>query len=336
MQKIRIFAMGCGTLALALGAGHFMQTSGAASAGAPQKQATAAGANGPSGTLELSSIELTSAIPAPPGDAQADAILPAPLAAQDTREAALSDAEGVTLTDALPAEVPAPSLACEYTLTADPAPGAMVALSLDAPCARSERFTLHHNGMMFTQITDEGGHASMLVPALAKSAVFIAGFSNGDGAVAQAQVDALETYQRVAVQWQGDSGLALHALEFGAEFGSEGHVWAEARRDVAAASDGDRGFMTLLGDADQPNALMAQVYTFPSRLDGRDGDIDLQVEAEVTQANCAKDIEAQTLQMQPGRALNVQDLTLMMPECDAVGDFLVLKNLVNDITIARN
>ncbi len=339
MQKIRVFAMVCGTSALALGAGHFMQSADATEpvtvARAPQAPVPDAVQNARSGdALDMTSIQMTSADPSAPDDAQA----PAQLAetSQGTVQLAALSGDPAVMTDALPVEVVAPSLVCDYTLTADTAPGAMVALSLGAPCARDQRFTLHHNGLMFTQVTDGGGHASMMVPALAKSAVFIVAFPNGDGAVANADVESLNDFQRVAIQWQGDSGVQLHAFEFGAEMGSDGHVWAAARRDVAAAVEGDRGFMTLLGDAAQPEALMAEIYTFPSRTSGRDGAVALQVEAEVTQANCAKDIEAQALQMQPGGALNVQELTLAIPECDAVGDFLVLKNLLNDITIARN
>ncbi|WP_113911717.1 hypothetical protein [Roseovarius dicentrarchi] len=339
MQKIRMFAIGCGTLALALGAGHFMQLAkspktAAATPVAQQPDIAAVRPAPADGALDLKSIEMTSATPTPPGDAQAPAGLPA-LPEGTVREAALGDATA-TMSDALPREVVAPSLTCDYALTADTAPGAMVALSLDAPCAKSERFTLHHNGLMFTQVTDEGGHASMLVPALASAAVFIAAFPNGEGAVASVDVESVDYYQRVVVQWQGNSGVQLHALEFDAEMGSDGHVWSGARRDVAAAADGNRGFMTLLGDADQPDALLAEVYTFPSRLKGRDGNVALSVEAEVTQGNCARDIEAQALQTQPGGTLRVQELTLAIPECDAVGDFLVLKNLLNDLTIARN
>lgn len=337
MQKIKMIAMGCGTLALALAAGHFMQTASAPDDHAAQDdrapKVVAAEANN-GGALKLNSIQLTSAVPTPPGDAAGPAELPGAVDGV-TIEARLGDT-AATITDALPDEMPAPSLTCDYALMADTAPGAMVALSLDASCAPNERFTIHHNGMMFTDVTDEGGHASMLVPALSRSAVFIAAFSNGEGAVASADVESLAYYQRVVIQWQGDSGIHLHAQEFGAPFGGEGHVRAGARRDVAAAATGDQGFMTLLGDARQPDALMAEIYTFPTGLGGRDGTVALMVEAEVTQANCNRDIEAQALQTQPGGTLKVQDVTLMMPECDGVGDFLVLKNLLNDLTIARN
>ncbi|MFD0859546.1 hypothetical protein [Roseovarius aquimarinus] len=346
MQKLKMIALGCGTLALALGAGHYMQSRSAvppvaqdAAPAAPSlgDEHGALGGQAPvlagAGAVELSSITLTSAAPQLPKAVPAPAALPE---LPDDRQAALGEGDALTATDALPAEEPAPGLSCDYSLTADVAPGAMVTLALDAPCAPRERFTLHHNGMMFTEVTDDGGHASMLVPALSRQAAFIAAFANGEGAVANAEVESLDAYQRVAVQWQGDSGVQLHALEFGADYDEDGHVWAGAARDVAAAADGDRGFLTQLGDAAQPDALRAEVYTFPSLLEGRDGQIALHVEAEVTAGNCNRDIEAQALQMQAGGGLKVQDLTLMMPECDAAGDFLVLKNLLNDLTIARN
>ena len=67
----------------------------------------------------------------------------------------------------------------------------------------------------------------------------------------------------------------------------------------------------------------------------REGDVELSVEAEVTQNNCDRDVEAQTIQISAGGKPLVQDLVLAMPGCDATGDFLVLKNLVNDLKIAR-
>ncbi|MFX0542378.1 hypothetical protein ACEWPM_011670 [Roseovarius sp. S4756] len=342
MNKLKMVAMGCGTLALALGAGHFMQSRSAVAPVAQQSRAPILGSSLAQGTdtingaLHLSAITLTSAAPTLPSAAPAPGKLPQLPPLSEIREAALNDAAGQTLTDALPAEEPAPSLTCDYSLQADVAAGAMVALSLDAPCAPGERFTLHHNGMMFTEVTDDGGYASMLVPALSSRAAFIASFPNGDGAVANAEVEGLVYYQRVAVQWQGNAGVQLHALEFGSDYTGEGHVWSGASRDVAAAADGNRGFLTRLGNAGQPDGLMAEVYTFPSQLAGRDGQVELRVEAEVTEANCNRDIEAQALQLQADGALRVQDVTLMMPECDAVGDFLVLNNLLNDLTIARN
>ena len=56
----------------------------------------------------------------------------------------------------------------------------------------------------------------------------------------------------------------------------------------------------------------------------------------VTIANCGLRIEAQTLEVSRAGKMKVQDLSLPIPGCDAVGDFLVLQNLIQDLKVARN
>ncbi|MFY9239998.1 MAG: hypothetical protein WAO78_14225 [Roseovarius sp.] len=340
MDKIKMIALGCGTLAIALGAGHFIQSGASdpvveAVEVAPADPITAQVL--PEGQVALEEITMTAAAPVP-------------LVAVPTPPAAMPEPEPLPTPEAIPvaldalqppaAELPqeeaVPAFSCEYLLSAEPFAGAMVTLSLDVTCMPNERFTLHHNGMMFSQVTDESGSAEMLVPALSSNAVFIVAFPNGEGAVATADVTSLGAYERAVMQWKDDAGLALHALEFGAEYGSDGHVSADAPRDAAAAATGNTGFMTRLGDPALPEALLAEVYTFPAGMSGQDGNVALTVEASVTETNCGRDIEAQSLQLNQSGALKVQDVTLAMPECDAVGEFLVLKNLLNDLTLARN
>lgn len=236
----------------------------------------------------------------------------------------------------LPSEESVPQLACDMTLTATAAPAAMVDLSLDAPCLPNERLTLHHNGMMFTAVTNADGQHDMRVPALSQNAVYIVSFTNGEGAVTQIDVPTLEFYDRVVLQWRGDAGLGVHALEFGAEYFAQGHVFAEQLGDPANTARGEAGFMMRYGHDAGPEALMAEVYTFPTETSGKAGDVTLSVEAEVTGANCGAKVEAQTLQIRPGKALKSQDLELFVPDCDAVGDFLVLKNLLEDLKVASN
>ncbi|WP_323763921.1 hypothetical protein [Marinovum sp.] len=229
-----------------------------------------------------------------------------------------------------------PALPCEITMTADPAPAAMVDLRVEAACLPDARFTLHHNGMMFHALTDDDGRTSLRVPALARNAVFIASFDNSEGAVAQIDVPTLEFYDRAVAQWRGHAGLGLHALEFDAGYFGAGHVHSASPSDMSAAASGTSGFLTRFGENAGADALMAEVYTFPSRTSNASGRIGLSVEAEVTAANCGKEIDAQTLQLKPGAQLRTQDVTLYMPACDASGDFLVLKNLFEDLKVAAN
>lgn len=342
IQRKRLITAG-GTLLCALGIGYFMQAGGqkAPAPRAPaqaQQMATAPQAELPTVTNTSSVVESVEVAEIKP--ASAAAILPeAPsipaLNVAPLENAALGDSPIADTLD-LPSEEAVPSLACEHTLDAQTEAAAMVRLKLNAPCMLNERFTLHHNGMMFTEVTDTDGKAEFVVPALSENSVFIVAFANGEGAVASISVSSLEYYDRAVLQWKGYSGMQVHALEYGADYGETGHVWAEAARDQSSAALGEGGFLTRLGAADVDNALLAEVYTFPSGVAKRGGEVVLSVETEITQANCGRDIEAQSIQKTADGALKTQDLELAMPDCNTVGDFLVLKNLLNDLKIAGN
>jgi len=347
MSKVRHFIIAGGTLCCALGIGFVMQMNAQPStkpklspepveASVLQDETSAMSAPGAEtdNVLELSDIQLTAADTVTPRNA---APQPQTLPEQPVARAAFEPTTGAeTPVGELPQEEPAPEFSCEFNLTATPDAAALVTLDLQAPCMVNERFTLHHNGLMFTGLTDDEGKSQMTVPALAQNAVFIVAFPNGEGAVANAEVSSVEYYDRYIVQWQGQSGLQVHALEYGADYGDAGHVWADAARDMGTAARGEGGFITRLGLSDMQGARMAEVYTFPTLTAQQDGEIDLSLEAEVTRANCGRDIHAQSLRISGTKAPVASDLVLAMPECDAVGDYLVLKNMFNNLKIARN
>ncbi len=229
-----------------------------------------------------------------------------------------------------PVDPVSPQLGCDVTATATPGDLAMISLKVTAPCFPNERLTIHHSGMMFTQVTDPAGDMSVNVPALNDRAVFIVAFGDGKGTVAIANAPDVHKFDRVAVQWIGNLGFQVHAREFGASYGEVGHVWSGAKADTQAES----GFVTRLGVSDTLLPQMAEVYTFPSGTTSMSGVVALSIEAEVTANNCGRDISAQSLELRDRSSLRIRDLALAMPNCDAVGDFLVLNNLVEDLTIA--
>ena len=92
--------------------------------------------------------------------------------------------------------------------------------------------------------------------------------------------------------------------------------------------------MTRLGRSDTLEARIAEVYSFPSGTAGSAGDILLSVEAEINMANCDRMVEAQSLEIRDAENLRIRELELDMPSCDSLGDFLVLKNLIEDLKIA--
>lgn len=289
------------TLACALGIGFYMQASSprwaddASAAADPQLPAEPGPAE-----LKIENITLTSLA--------ADT---APAAAEPQRPA------------------PAQPEHCRVTASAEAAPMAMVTLSVAAPCHGGERLTVHHSGMIFTAALDRTGHYAAQVPALTRTAVYIAETASGGGAVAVAEVAGTEAMERVVLQWSGPSGLEMHAREFGAEYDSAGHVWHGAASDTAA------GRVVRLGDPSLVAPRIAEIYSVPANRSDRSGIITLTAEAEVTGLNCGRDISAQALQLSGGR-LSSRDLVMAMPDCDAQGSFLVLNNLVEDLKIVAN
>lgn len=313
MARIRRYITAGGTLACALGIAYFMQS------GAGASRATAQAPIAP--PAEITRIELTSA-PALPAVPPAAALPSAPVTRVVARD--------LPLPETLPAEEAVPGFACEVVLNASVLEGAMVRLDVEAPCRPDARYTLHHAGMMASSLTNNAGYGWVTVPALAEAAVFIVSFEDGTGAVASTKVPDLAAHERFVVQWNGDArSLHLHALEYGADFGDPGHVWSGAE-----APQGE-GTLVRLGDGVPAPAFHAEIYSFPISSAAREGAVTLRLEAEVTAANCGRDLEAQSLAIGTTGTPILRDVILPMPDCAAQGEFLVLKNLFNDLMIAQ-
>ncbi|RYG91374.1 hypothetical protein EU803_09790 [Loktanella sp. IMCC34160] len=349
MSQARKIAMAGGTFAVALGIGFVMQNGDALAS-----RFGSASDLPPPIPVEAPQVETVAVVepaieePAP-SEAMIEPVLgsamamPEPeLSAPETVEAPLQLAAVEMDAPAIAPDVQAPLVApveqqaevdCTPSMFAQSGASAMVSIDIDAPCHPSARFTVHHQGMMFTDVTDGEGLAHVDVPALAEMSVFIAAFPGGDGAVATVTVPDVSEYDRAVLLWQGDSGLQIHAREFGAEYGSKGHVWNGAPRSPEAAEMGG-GFLVRLGKDTLENPMMAEIYTFPTGAAPQSGQVILSVEAEITAGNCARDVAAQSIQIAPDMETNALDLSLTMPPCDTVGDFLVLSTMLNDLTIA--
>ncbi len=326
----RRYALAFATGSMAVCIGFFMQKSEAAVA--VVEQAVAAPALSAPKILPQDpvtpSLVAGTALPAMPKEHDQLMVLP-----NHQIEVAVADDLPVGL---LPGEEQIPSLGCTSELRATKSTAAMVSLQLVAPCHAGERVLIEHEELRFHTVLSEGGDAELLVPALAEAAVFAASFDNGDGAVASAIVDTLPLYDRVVMQWHGETAPELHAREFGAAYGENGHVWREAPRSVSALAGGSGGFLVLLGTQDDPDAAQAEVYTFPTGIAKVRGDIQISIEAEVTEINCDQDMQLTSLSLLSGEVMDRHELQMQMPDCSAVGEFLVLKNLAQNLTIAQN
>ncbi|WP_282119754.1 hypothetical protein [Ruegeria atlantica] len=308
MFVIKNYVTTGGTVACALAIGYLMQNGSPAQSDGAQAPVTVAAANQSSVIAGLEGIVLTSSLPA--ADATTD-IKASRRALQPARS------------------TPSDQKSCTLSARAKSVPGAAARLTVKAPCHGNERIEIHHSGLTVTQRTDKNGALDLTIPALSEYAIFLISVDDQTGTVATTHIPDLANYNRIALQWQGETDLQIHALEFGASYGTAGHV--SSNPDAKGA-----GKVVHLGQQAFGDAQNIEIYSFPAGETSQTGSIELTVEAEVTEANCGRDLAVQSLELRADRRLRSRDLTLPMPDCTQAGDFLVLNNLLQDLTIAAN
>lgn len=331
VEKRRVFTIGL-TLIAAAATGHVMQSGGALAARTDVLPPAVKPAQADQGDSDI-----VAALPTPPMDAIAPErlMMPVPFGEGRIVAAVSFQIEGDSLTDA-----PAPSFltsSCEPTLAASAKVGAMADLMLTAPCNPNERIVVTHAGLEFSDTTDRDGAFFVSVPVMNTYDDISVTFASGSSVNAKPVTQSLENYDRVAISWHGGGIMHIHALEYGAQFGDAGHVWAGSPGSSGfVGSSAGGGFLTTLGNPDVAAPMLAEVYSFPAGRTREDGVVRLSVEAEVTDATCGKEIIGQTHQISGSGAVNSTQIALTIPACDNIGGFLVLKNLLQDLKIASN
>ena len=350
MDMKRRAARGIAVLAVALAAGHLVQNMGekgaakpAASAelaktpvkvetvaAGPETTAPAATAPKPAETAPLPAAPLAATVtgaPAPMPQAKA----PVPKTPEVTVEVRKATKVEPAAAPAVAAATPAETAnACAAKLDLLPEPNAMIGVTLLAPCNPNQRVVLRQGGLAVTGQTTSTGALFTALPAMETAALVEASFGDGTKISANIDVPELATLRRFGVQWQADDAFQVHACEGGASYGQPGHVSGADPHRPAPGLESKGGFLTLLGDSASENPLLAEVYTFPADPAAKPEVI---VEAAVTDKTCGRELIAETL-TSTGGSVFVTDLTLAMPECEAIGDYLVLKNLVLDLNMA--
>jgi len=338
MEMKRKAARGIAVLAVALAAGHLVQNMGekkAAPAKAsaelavkPSKVETVAA--GPETVAKPTTVQPESpTLPAAPMAASALPALPKPLDPPKL-PAVTQTAAPIVLDPVEPTATEAVADACNITLDLMAEPNAMIGITLIAPCQPNQRVVLRQGGLAVTGLTTSTGALFTALPAFETQSLVEVAFPDGQKHSAEIAVPDLATLRRFAVQWQADDAFQVHAFENGAGYDEPGHISAADPNRPLAGMPAKGGFLTLVGDSTTENPLLAEVYTFPADPAAKP---DVIVEAAVTEKTCGRELLAETL-TSTGGSVFITDLSLAMPDCDAVGDYLVLKNLVLDLNMA--
>ena len=241
-----------------------------------------------------------------------------------------------------PVEFPSPAAAppaepetsaCAVNMRAEASPGALLAISVTAPCNSGENVAFEHAGLKFSDQLGPDGSLYIEIPAMVREGAVTLQLGGGEEVVAQVAAPDFDDFDRIALVWKGPTGLQLHAFEGGAGYGEPGHVSADTPAMPDVATSGEGGFVSVLGST--ATGFAADVYTYPAVLMQQGFEPEISVEAQVMENTCGGRIEGWILRTNVGREPTVEPLSMSMPGCDAVGEYLVLKNLPGDLKLAR-
>lgn len=256
-------------------------------------------------------VLMASGRPAPgPAAIGGAAAVPPSASLGGTAEAPLGKLTGIT-----PVAASSPAVAgdqCRPVMQLQAAPGAMILVTLSAPCNRSERIVMRHSGLAFATRTDAGGSVQMLVPALKSDAMVAIYLAESRLLLGKVTVPDAASYARLAVTWEWPAEVELRATE-----GNRVLVAA------AATSADESPRIMSFGSPDVQSPVMAHVYSVP----GRDlGDVSLSAELRITPATCGRTLRLGTIYAANGRT-TAQEREVAVPLCGTAGDILLLKNL---------
>lgn len=201
--------------------------------------------------------------------------------------------------------------ACGPSLALTPAIDAMLAVKVYAPCLPYDTIRLEHEGLSFTVPMPMTGELTLLLPALAESAIVKAHLSDGTVLRAEAEVPDADEFARVALQWNGLN---------------PGELVAKAPKVL------DGAIIHLGQSIDADGAVL---HVFSSRVDQKvpGGVVRLSMRAPVTLENCETGHSAHVHRSIPGEPVADYDLKLKGPGCDAIGESLELKNVLQDLKL---
>ena len=102
---------------------------------------------------------------------------------------------------------------CRPELELAALPGAMIHLTLTAPCNRSERIVVRHSGLSFSAQTQADGRATILLPALKMEALVAVYLQDSRLVLGKLQVPDAARYARFAIVWALPAELELRVTD---------------------------------------------------------------------------------------------------------------------------
>lgn len=289
-------------IVIALGAGHAAET---LRAPAPDRE------------VNLDAVRKSATPAVSAGSAAPDAALPRSASLTAPDKAGLENLIGITpVAASIPQGKDDP---CTPTLALGASPGAMITLSLSAPCNRSERVVVRHSGLSFSAETGPGGSLALNLPALRRDALVAVYLGESQAILGRTTVPDAARFTRLGLVWDAPAEVELRITE-----GDRVLVGA------SSLPDPDGSGVTALGQSSLRSAILSSVYSVP----GADlGDARITAELRITPETCGRTLRLTTVLASAGKVAEVSH-DVAVPLCGTSGDILVLKNLAPATKIA--
>jgi len=226
-------------------------------------------------------------------------------------------------------------IACKTRLNATAIPGAIVRLSLTAPCFPNSEVQIFHGKLRVTLMTDHIGNLRANIPAFESKARFLVRLADATRLTATVPVPDLENFDRVAIQWTGRYNATLLALTATGKTHLP-HLRADQPGEVAHALRTGTGFMVRLGDLAAKTPRFAEIYSLPKTGPTGQKVIGFAVRASATATTCGQGEIIQTFRSKGGRLVGASGLQFKLPDCGQKNQSVVLDNVVRDLIIAKN
>ncbi len=224
---------------------------------------------------------------------------------------------------------------CDVELALEVQPGANIIASLASPCRPNTPFTVTHETLGFTLVTDADGALTFPIPAFAKSADIAIEFIDGGKANGQIEVPDVSRFTRIAVSWSGSIDFDLHAFEFGAAKNTENHIWAGNPRDYRNARRSGGGYVQTFGTDLFDGGQKAEVYSLPRSARNPEGFIELSLSVADQADSCNSNVAVRTLRSEGSDTAIDRSIELSMGACGSEnGNFI--GEVIRDIRTARN
>jgi hypothetical protein len=252
-----------------------------------------------------------------PKAAGADTSVPQSASLSDPGKPGLGELVGIT---SVAASMPAAGGdRCHPVLDLAVMPGAMVHLSLSAPCNRSERVVIRHSGLSFAARTQVDGKLTAVLPALKTDALVAVYLQDSRLVLGKISVPEAASYSRLALVWEYPADLELRVTDgYKVLVGNSIPMPGEEQRVIA------------LGQQSVQSPVLARVYSVPGTGLGQ---VDITGELRITPASCGQTLRLDTVYSSGGIA-TPSERVVSVPLCGTAGDILLLKNLAPALKLA--